>query len=215
MSFPAADAPRLTAALAPVVAADVATEDADLAPALAYIATAEGSAATIAERACDRAGLDYATCPAEILDAAERRAEELATPEVPPEVQAVLDARAAVVVAEAAAKVASRAFLDAPSYRTSDAAKDADRTASEARKALWKLERATYVPGATPDEDRRAFWNRHQGLTNEIGAIEFTLETATKKGQKKAMERHTATIARLKVDLAAFDAAHKHWSDPD
>lgn len=53
----------------------------DLSAALAYIATAEGTAATIAERACDRAGLDYATCPAEILDAAERRAAELARQE--------------------------------------------------------------------------------------------------------------------------------------
>ena len=76
MSFPAADTDRLTAALAPVTAGDVA------------------------ERACDRCGLDFAACPTEILDAAERRAAELA-PVVAPEVQAVLDARAAVVVAEA------------------------------------------------------------------------------------------------------------------
>ena len=215
MSFPAADAPRLTAALAPVVATDVATEDVDLAPALSYIATAEGTAATIAERACDRAGLDFATCPAEILDAAERRAAELAAPEVSPEVQAVLDARAVLAAAVAATHDASRAFLAAPNFRTMDAGKAAEAAACEASRALRKLEAATYVSGATPDEDRRAFWNRHQGLTNEIGAVEFMLETATKKGQKKAMERHTATIARLKVDLAAFDAAHKHWSDPD
>ena len=75
MTFPAADAPRLAVALAPV-AFDVGTE-ADYADALAYIAGAEGSAATIAERACDRAGIDFAACPAEILEAAERRAVEL------------------------------------------------------------------------------------------------------------------------------------------
>lgn len=76
MSFPAADAPRLTAALAPV-AADAGCEEADYSAALAYIAGAEGSAAAMAERACDRCGLDFAACPPEILEAAERRAEEL------------------------------------------------------------------------------------------------------------------------------------------
>ena len=160
--------------------------------------------------------MGHTTTPAMEADVLDAPAlSTLTAPEVSPEVRAVLDARAAVVAAEADAKVASRAFLDVPNYRTADVAKDADRAASEARRTLWKLEHSTYVPGATPDEDRRAFWNRHQGFTNEIGAVEFMLETATKKGQKKAMERHTATIARLKVDLAAFDAAHKHWSDPD
>lgn len=98
MTFPAADTDRLTAALAPVVAGDVAGEDADLSAALAYLATAEGSAAAMAERACDRAGIDYAACPVEILDAAEKRAESLelaaaeAAPVVAPEVQAPTEA---------------------------------------------------------------------------------------------------------------------------
>lgn len=77
MRFPAADTDRLTAALAPVTAGDVASEDADYSAAIAYIATAEGTAAAMAERACDRCGLDFAACPVEILDAAEKRAAEL------------------------------------------------------------------------------------------------------------------------------------------
>lgn len=78
MNFPAADIDRLTAALAPVVAGDVVGEDVDYSAALAYTATAEGTAAAIAERACDRCNIDFAACPVEILDAAERRAAELA-----------------------------------------------------------------------------------------------------------------------------------------
>lgn len=138
-----------------------------------------------------------------------------AAPEVSPEVQAVLDARAAVVVANSLFRSANEAFTAKPNFTTMDAAKAAERAYGDAVRLLRKAELVTYVPGATPDEDRRAFWNRHQGLRNEIDSAEFALQTATKKGQKKAMERHAATIARLKADLAAFDAAHKHWSDPD
>ena len=78
MNIPAADSPRLAVALAPTTAGDICGEDADLSAARAYIATAEGTAAQIAERACDRAGLDFATCPPEILEAATVRAEAVA-----------------------------------------------------------------------------------------------------------------------------------------
>jgi hypothetical protein len=129
-------------------------------------------------------------------------------PAVAPEVQAVLDARAALAVAEALLGAASVAFAKSPNFGTVDAIRAAESGRHAAFKALRAAESACYVPGATPEEDARAKWARHQGLRNEIDAVRFKLETATKKGQKAAIARHTATIESLRAELAAFDAAH-------
>ena len=127
---------------------------------------------------------------------------------VAPEVQAVLDARAAVALAESAVVATAAEARKAWSFAAMDAHTAAQGVRGAACKALRAAEWACYVPGATPDEDTRAKWTRHQGITNEIGAIEWHLDNATKKGQKAAIARHAATITNLRADLAAFCAAH-------
>jgi hypothetical protein len=122
--IPEAARPRIEAATART-SFDVDVDEADSAAALAYIATAEGTAATIAERACDRFGFDYARCPAEILAAAEDRAIESARTFLLEQVAAIaaawgayntaaapFDAEKKVVAAKVAAAKAARAPYD-------------------------------------------------------------------------------------------------------
>jgi len=140
---------------------------------------------------------------------------EIAPAPASPEVQAVLDARAELAVAEALHRAASTAFRRSPTFGTMDAQNSAGAALGAASKVLRVLEAATYVPGATKEEDRRAFWARHQQLENEITGARISLEAAQKRGQATAAARHTVTIARLKAELAAFDADYGQVSDSD
>jgi hypothetical protein len=135
-------------------------------------------------------------------------AAEVVAPAVAPEVQAVLTARAAVAVAEAAEVAAGAEARKAWNFATMDAHTAAQAARSAAWKALRAAEWACYVPGNTPADDTRAKWARHQGIGNEIGAVGWRLDNATKKGQKAATARHNATIEALRAELAAFCAAH-------
>ena len=139
MNFPAADSPRLTAALAPV-ALDEGCEVADLSAALAYIATAEGTAAQMAERACDRAGIDFAACPVEIQEAADKREAVLILGDLVPGI--IESRRLAARAVEVAAK---------PRYRGQ--ADDVRRIRAGARVALCLGGIAARVQSARPDLD--------------------------------------------------------------
>ena len=201
MTFPAADTDRLTAALAPVTAGDVVDADTDYSAALAYIATAEGTAAAMAERACDRCGLDFAACPTEILDAAERRAAELA-PVVAPEVQAVLDARAAVVVAEAAESALSTGLRMDWDHDQLVARAKIRNEAGRARGNLARAEAVVYVPDTTPAGSLRAVKARIQAIRDEMGPVEAKHRTAGLKGAHAAKARHADTLAAFNAALA-------------
>ena len=153
---------------------------------------------------------DWVDAPAAnaVADRLSAEIERASAPVVPPEVRAVLDARAALAVAEKLLGAASVAFAKSPNFSTADAIRVAEDGRHAAFKALRAVESACYVPGATEEEDARAKWARHDGIRNEIGAVQFKLETATKKGQSAAIARHTAALEALRAELAAFDAAH-------
>lgn len=146
--------------------------------------------------------MGHTTTPAMEADVLDAPAPSTPTaPEVPPEVQAVLDARAVLAAAEA-----EESALPPFVYGMGDAEivrrNRITGTAGAARRALRQLEGVVYVPDTTPVGSLRAANARVNALHNEIGAAEGALRTAKLRNATKAIAKHEAALVPLRAALA-------------